>query len=83
MSLTMPPPRLAEELYDARDAELGDIRDPVQPLPRHVRLFVAGWMLGSVRAAYDLYQAAGNGLLDAPRRLTTADVVAEVLGLST
>ena len=66
----------------------GDARQ--RPEPRLVRLHVASWMLSdgtragntrAMREAFELYEWSGTGLLDRPRQLTTADVVAEVLQL--
>lgn len=73
----------------------GDLRnDPVRELApfewpdvvcsasnAHLRLYVAGWMLGDVRAALQLYERAGPDLLNRPGRLTTEGISAEVFSL--
>jgi hypothetical protein len=89
--LRIPPPDWAEELIVRPDAYLGDPYGlACRALPRHLRLFVAGYMLSDgtpdgdrrcMREAYDLYDQSGTGLLDQQRLLTTADIVAEVLQL--
>lgn len=57
---------------------------------RHLRMYVAGWMLSDgtaegdlmgLRAARELYEGSGTGLLERPGRLTTEAIVAEVIGL--
>jgi hypothetical protein len=73
------------------DPSLGDPENlACRAMPRHLRLYVAGWMLSdgtaagdkrALREAYQLYELSGRNLLDQPRMLTTADIVAEVLQL--
>jgi hypothetical protein len=90
----MPPADLVEDLIVRPDACFGDPERLVcRAMPRHLRLYVAGWMLWSgddsrdarvsaLREAHRLYAMSGRGLLDQPRLLTTADIVAEVLQLT-
>lgn len=85
---------LVAELVVVPDPCLGDPeRLACRALPRHLRLFVAAWMLWSgedsrearlaaLREAYELYDGSGTGLLDQPRKLTTSDIVAEVMQLT-
>lgn len=90
-SLRMPPPDWIDELIVRPDPYLGDPeRLACRALPRHLRLWVAGYMLsdgtkeGDARChrdAYELYDRSGSGLLDQQRLLTQADIVAEVLQL--
>jgi len=90
--LRMPPADLVENLIVRPDACLGDPqRLACRALPRHLRLYVAGWMLSdgtlegdkrALREAYQLYELSGRSLLDQQRTLTTADIVAEVLQLT-
>lgn len=56
-------------------------------LPRHQRLWVAGFALeraedagttAHFRRAYDLYELRRPGLLDRPTRLTVASIIAEL-----
>jgi hypothetical protein len=56
-------------------------------LPRHRRLFVAGFALSKpgvnngtadLRRAYDLYETRRPGLIDRPTRLTVASIIAEL-----
>lgn len=58
-----------------------------EALPRHQRLWVAGFALerpddagttAHFRRAYDLYEHGRPGLLDRPTRLTVASIVAEL-----
>lgn len=90
--LRMPPANLLEDLIVRPDPCIGDPRGlkPRRCMPRHERLYVAGWMLHdgtigdykrALREAYELYEGSGTGLLDKPRELTTADIVAEVFWL--
>lgn len=92
--LRIPPPDLVSHLIVVPDPCLGDPeRLACRAMPRHLRLFVTAWMLWSgedsrdarlaaLRQAYALYDGSGTGLLDQPRKLTTADIVAEVLQLT-
>lgn len=89
--LRIPDRDLVADLIVEPDPYLGDPEGlACRALPRHLRIYVAGWMLSDgskegddrcMREAYDLYEQSGTGLLDRPRRLTTADIVAEVLQL--
>jgi hypothetical protein len=89
--LRIPTRDLIADLIVEPDACLGDPEGlACRAMPRHMRLYVAGFMLSDgtpegdarcMREAYDLYDRCGSGLLDQQRKLTTADVVAEVLQL--
>lgn len=84
-----PPADLLEFLRNEPDTELGDHENVGSPSNRHLRLFVAAWVLPrtsegffDIRAAMDLYQGSGNpALLDAPGRLEVSSIYAEVLSL--
>jgi hypothetical protein len=92
--LRIPPPGLdlVAELIVEADPCLGDPENlACRALPRHLRLFCAAWMLSdgtwegdgrALREAYALYDGSGTGLLDQQRKLTTSDIVAEVLRLT-
>jgi hypothetical protein len=89
--LWMPDRDLVADLIYIPDPSLGDPygQGITRCMPRHMRLYVAGHMLSDgnptkedFRAAYAIYDGSGTGLLDSPRILTTADVVAEVLQLT-
>jgi hypothetical protein len=91
--LRIPPPDLdlAADLVNDTDPYLGDRENLCRALPRHQRLYVAGWMLSDgtsrgdergLREGLELYELCGRDLLNQPRRLTTADIVAEVLWLT-
>lgn len=92
--LRIPPPGLdlVADLIVVPDPCLGDPeRLACRAMPRHLRLYVAGWMLSDgsdagdkrgLREAYALYDGSGTGLLDQQRKLTTSDIVAEVLRLT-
>jgi len=75
------------DLVDRCDADHGgcDAEHEVCFFNRHMRLYVAGWMLGgdegSVRRALELYEGCGRALLDRPGRLSTAMIAAEVMRL--
>jgi hypothetical protein len=82
---------LVADLVNPSDAFLDDAANVCRALPRHLRLYVASWMLSDGTAAGDkrglhealrLYDGCGRALLDQKRKLTTAEVVAEVLQLS-
>jgi len=81
---------LVADLVNLPDPSLGDRENVCRAQPRHLRLYVAGWMLSdgtsagdkrALREAQQLYEFSGRGLLDQLRMLTTADIVAEVLQL--
>ncbi len=88
----VPPADLVEDLIVRPEPCLGDPEGlACRAMPRHLRLYVAGWMLSdgtaegdkrALREAYQLYELSGRGLLDQARILTTADIVAEVLQLA-
>jgi hypothetical protein len=93
--LWIPPPDvdLVGDLVYVPDPSLGDpYGDGMRRAgPMHLRLYVAAWMLSNgnrgdfmaaLREAYALYDGSGTGLLDQPRVLTTADIVAEVIQLT-
>ncbi len=92
--LRIPPPDLdlVADLVNDLDPSLGDGDNlSCRAMPRHLRLYVAGWMLSddtaagdkaALRKAFWLYSGCGQQLLDQPRLLTTADIVAEVLQLT-
>ena len=90
--LRIPKRDLVADLVNLADPSLGDAENICRALPRHLRLYVCAHMMWSgedtresrdeaLRDAYDLYDSSGTGLLDQQRRLTTADIVAEVLQL--
>lgn len=91
--LRIPPPDLdlVADLIIEPDPYLGDpYKLAGRAMPRHLRLYVAAWMLSdgtdadygrALWEAYALYDGSGTGLLDQPRLLKTADIVAEVLQL--
>lgn len=92
--LWMPPTDvdLVSHLVFVPDPSIGDPegRGISRADPRHLRLYVAAWMLAGPHGDFDaalieafaLYDGSGTGLLDQPRMLTTADIVAEVLQLT-
>lgn len=82
--LQTPTRDLCADLRNGPDPELGDAENVCSATNRHLRLYVAGWMLGGdVRAALELYETSGrHDLLDAPGRLTTAGIASEVLRLA-
>jgi hypothetical protein len=82
---------LVADLVNEADPFLGDRENLCRALPRHLRLYVAAWMLSDgtpagdehgLRCALELYEGCGRWLLDQCRLLTTADIVAEVLQLA-
>ena len=89
--LLMPPADLLEDIIGRPDPSVDPRGTPIIRLkPRHERLYVAGWMLHdgtigdykrAMQEAFELYEGSGTGLLDKPRELTTADIVAEVFCL--
>lgn len=91
MHVRIPESDLVAELRNLPDPSLGDRENVCCALPRHLRLFVAGFMLATgdssaecregMRRARDLYEWSGRDLLNDKRRLTTASIVAEVLQL--
>lgn len=83
---------LVADLVNLPDPSLGDAENVCCAEPRHLRLYVAAWMLWdgvnaaehrlkALREAESLYERSGRGLICQPRRLTTAAIVAEVLQL--
>ncbi len=85
----IPTTDLCAELRNDTDPEFGDY-EVCTASNRHLRLYVAGWMLSDgtdagdlagLIAARSLYEGSGTGLLERPGRLTTADIVSEVLSL--
>lgn len=83
-----PPADLLTYLRNDPDPELEDHENVGSPSNRHLRLFVAAWVLPrtpedgfDIRAALALYDGCGRDLLDAPGRLTVAGIYAEVLTL--
>ena len=90
--LRIPKRELVDDLIVVPDPCLGDPEKlACRALPRHLRLYVAAHMLSdgtdagdkrALREAYALYDGSGTGLLDQPRKLTTRDIVAEVLQLT-
>jgi hypothetical protein len=90
--LRIPTRDLVADLVNDLDPFLGDRENVVRADPRHLRLYVAGYMLATgetpagyadgLRRALELYQGCGRNLLDQKRKLTTADIVAEVLQLT-
>lgn len=85
---------LVADLIVVPDPCLGDPEGlSCRATPAQLRLFVAAMMLWSyedsrearlaaLREAYELYDGSGTGLLDQPRKLTTSDIVAEVMQLT-
>ena len=82
---------LVADLVNPPDACLGDAASMGRALPRHLRLYVAGWMLSDgttegdkrgIREALKLYEGCGRALIDQKRRLSTAEIVAEVIQLN-
>lgn len=89
--MRIPTRDLVADLVNAPDPVLDDAVNVCRALPRHLRLYVGGWMLSDGTAAGDkrgllealrLYEGCGRELLDQKRRLTTAEIVAEVIQLS-
>ena len=79
---------LVADLILEADPEFGERE--LRAEPRHLRLYVAGSMLSDgtdqgdragLRRALQLYEFAGQALLDDPRLLTTSDIATEVLRL--
>lgn len=80
--IRMPDRDLCADLRNDADAYLHDTENVCSASNRQLRIYVAGAMLGhDARAAYELYDGGGSALLDAPGRLTTAVIAAEVLRL--
>lgn len=79
----MPERDLCADLAVDTDPELGDSVNVCRASNRHMRLYVAAWMLfDDVHAAHALYTCSGDpGLLDKPGRLTTSAIAAEVARL--
>jgi hypothetical protein len=80
--MLMPDRDLCADLRNAADPALARYEDPsivCGATNSQLRLYVAGWMLGSVAQAVALY--LGTGLLDATGVLTTESIVSEVLRL--
>lgn len=74
---------LCAELRNARDNDLGDTESVCTASNRHLRLYVAGWMLDDdPMAALALYEGCGRELLDRPGHLTTAMIASEVIHMS-
>lgn len=94
--LRIPTRDLVADLIYIPDPSLGDEygQGITRCMPRHLRLYVAAHMLSDgtftdggldvrwFREAYALYDMSGTWLLDQPRLLTTADIVAEVIQLT-
>jgi hypothetical protein len=84
-----PPADLLTHLRNDPDTDLADTENVGSPSNRHLRLFVAAWVLPrldgdqfDIRGALRLYDGSGNpGLLDSPGRLEVAGIYAEVLSL--
>lgn len=81
---------LCADLRNSYDHELGDTENVGEADNRHLRLYVAGWMLSDgtsegdrlgLREAHRLYLAYREGLLDQPGRLTTQGIAVEVAQL--
>jgi hypothetical protein len=81
MPLNLPTHDLCADLRNDADGELGDSWNVCSASNRKLRLYVAGYMLGSPAAALELYEGSGRDLLRAGGRLNTVDIVAEVLRL--
>lgn len=78
MVLRMPEWDLVNDLRNLRDdADATSLE--CSAINRHLRWYVAVWMLDSAAAAAELYR--DSPLLDAPGFLTTASVTAEVVKL--
>ncbi len=81
---------LCADLRNHRDEELGDDENVCSASNRHLRLYVAGYMLSDgtsdgdargLREALQLYTSIRPTLLDRLGRLTTQEIAAEVTQL--
>lgn len=83
MAFRMPTTDMVADLQVTPDRDLDDAENVCRASNRHLRLYVAAWMLfDDVHAAHALYTCSGDpGLLDKPGRLTTSAIAAEVARL--
>lgn len=90
LTFRIPTTDLCADLRVQPDPELDDTGNVCVAQNRHLRLYVAAWMLSkpdlsdyaeSLERALALYEGSGTLLLEAPGRLTTASIAAEVMRL--